>query len=678
MSEFLRVFNLKKIIMLICLIFINLGLFAYINIPKSNKALSEREIYTQEMYINTYQDNVNNVIERADNLQKFSIFNKGKTFTYSNIIRTANDFKRIVNVNVCADNSRAVEAFTDYYYTYYIAFFFLIVIIYDLFKYRENGMWQITYSTKDGREHTALTNIFIIVVGGLITVVIMAGSVFLYSLLLYGGINDLNNPIQNIKSFGKFTYPISKLQYVIMLIAVDSLVVVSLGLIVWTVFMMFRQRNYAVVFIAGFIGLECVLYNNIEINSIWNVLHFINVNNLLQLNEMLRTYINWGFGEYVFSVSSVVLFATFVITVILTCVACISGCSMHPYGKTTLWDRAVDVIIRMYQRILARVPQFIKELHKLVFSGHGLWFIAAVIFVVIYASSNGTMTYTDEQLLRDEMYLEHGGQDKEYIRAYTDEKIADAKSAMQKLTDLTALKDTSEAGEDWNERYFEANGEYQYARTKAAFCMEFSDKLKYIDDVKEQYGVNVWLISERGYSEIIGNGSAMRETMILIALLIAVMFMSSENIQLEYATGMEYILNSSVYGRDKRRIHKYISATTFFVLLSLVVFCIEYIYLYNAYGMPYLQAPALSLQSIYDKLGHGIYSLPFIKSMIVSTSIGGFIMFRSVIEIFLICIAMNVSLLIAYVSKGRMNRAFHVVSVVIMIAMVCYIRLKLI
>ena len=166
--------------------------------------------------------------------------------------------------------------------------------------------------------------------------------------------------------------------------------------------------------------------------------------------------------------------------------------------------------------------------------------------------------------------------------------------------------------------------------------------------------------------------------MILIALLIAVMFMSSENIQLEYATGMEYILNSSVYGRDKRRIQKYISATTFFVLLSLVVFCIEYIYLYNAYGMPYLQAPALSLQSIYDKLGHGIYSLPFIKSMIVSTSIGGFIMFRSVIEIFLICIAMNVSLLIAYVSKRRMNRAFHVVSVVIMIAMVGYIRLKLI
>ena len=93
MSEFLRVFNYKKIIILLCLMLINLGLFSYINIPKSRNGLTEREIYTHEKYLEKYYDNINDVIKNADNLQKFSIFNKKKTFTYSNIIRTADDFK---------------------------------------------------------------------------------------------------------------------------------------------------------------------------------------------------------------------------------------------------------------------------------------------------------------------------------------------------------------------------------------------------------------------------------------------------------------------------------------------------------------------------------------------------------------------------------------------------------
>ena len=68
MSEFLRVFNYKKIIILLCLMLINLGLFSYINIPKSRNGLTEREIYTHEKYLEKYYDNINDVIKNADNI----------------------------------------------------------------------------------------------------------------------------------------------------------------------------------------------------------------------------------------------------------------------------------------------------------------------------------------------------------------------------------------------------------------------------------------------------------------------------------------------------------------------------------------------------------------------------------------------------------------------------------
>ena len=132
---------------------INLFLFMYINVPKSANGQSEREINRYNKYIESYHDEIDSVIKNADYLQKFSIFNKGKTFTYSNILRTANDFRRIQNVEVSYDNSRAVESFVNYYYSYYIAFFFVLIIVYDLFKYRENGVWQITFCTRNGRDY---------------------------------------------------------------------------------------------------------------------------------------------------------------------------------------------------------------------------------------------------------------------------------------------------------------------------------------------------------------------------------------------------------------------------------------------------------------------------------------------------------------------------------------------
>ena len=677
MSEVKRVFNYKKIIMLAVFMCINLFLFMYINVPKSANGQSEREINRYNKYIESYHDEIDSVIKNADYLQKFSIFNKGKTFTYSNILRTANDFRRIQNVEVSYDNSRAVESFVNYYYSYYIAFFFVLIIVYDLFKYRENGVWQITFCTRNGRDYISAANIVVVITAAVLSVVAMALSTFVCSLVLYGGVGELGNPIQNIYSFGKFTYPISKLQYVILLIAANSLLIAALGLIIWAVFVMFRQRNYAVVCIAVFIGLESFLYKNIEYNSILNGLHYINVVSVLHLNEVLRTYINWGFKEYVFHVSSVVTFSILVVSAIAAIIAYEKCGVMRPYGKVSLWSRIAGAVNRMYQRMLSRMPQLMNEIHKLVFSGHGVWYIAVVLFVAIYFSGNGYMTYTDTEILKDEMYLEHGGKDKEYIREYTNEKLTDLKNAMAALNELIAEKDSGNVSDDWEDRYYDANGEYQYARVRAGYVQEFADKLEYLDGVKEQYGVDAWLISERGYAEIIGSNSVVRETIILITLVAVIMLMAQENIEIEYTTGVEYILNSSVNGRKSRKIKKYISLIIFALVLCVVTYGIEYYCMYHRYGMPYMHAPSLSLQVISYKLGKGIYSLPAVKKLVISMSVGGFIAFKTVIYILCVCIAANAGLLMSYLTKGKINRAFNIAVIVMMIVVFGYIRIKL-
>ena len=287
------------------------------------------------------------------------------------------------------------------------------------------------------------------------------------------------------------------------------------------------------------------------------------------------------------------------------------------------------------------------------------------------------MTYTDTEILKDEMYLEHGGKDKEYIREYTNEKLTDLKNAMAALNELIAEKDSGNVSDDWEDRYYDANGEYQYARVRAGYVQEFADKLEYLDGVKEQYGVDAWLISERGYAEIIGSNSVVRETIILITLVAVIMFMAQENIEIEYTTGVEYILNSSVNGRKSRKIKKYISLIIFALVLCAVTYGIEYYCMYHRYGMPYMQAPSLSLQVISDKLGKGIYSLPAVKKLVISMSVGGFIAFKTAIYILCVCIAANAGVLMSYLTKGKINRAFNIAVIVLMIAVFGYIRIKL-
>ena len=76
-----------------------------------------------------------------------------------------------------------------------------------------------------------------------------------------------------------------------------------------------------------------------------------------------------------------------------------------------------------YQRVFAKYPVVLKELHKLVITGKALWAVAALIIIAAYFSTTGQMTFTDAQKEYDKMYLEHGGKEYGYIEDYVQERL---------------------------------------------------------------------------------------------------------------------------------------------------------------------------------------------------------------------------------------------------------------
>ena len=179
--------------------------------------LQLKQLRSKLEYLNGYETSIDTVMANAENMKRFRIFSKQNTFSYSNILRTAQDFERVQNVELKLDNDKGADAFVHYNLMYYIAAALMVAVIYSLFDERENGMWQIVHNTPNGRTVLALKRLLLLAGGSFAILFLLYGTTFLTAMLLYGGVKDLTNPVQTFVDFGKFTYTLSKSAYILRL-----------------------------------------------------------------------------------------------------------------------------------------------------------------------------------------------------------------------------------------------------------------------------------------------------------------------------------------------------------------------------------------------------------------------------------------------------------------------------
>ena len=270
--------------------------------------LQLKQLRSKLKYLNGYEASIDTVMANAENMKRFRIFSKQNTFSYSNILRTAQDFERVQNVELKLDNDKGADVFVHYNLMYYIAAALMVAVIYSLFDERENGMWQIVHNTPNGRTVLALKRLLLLAGGSFAILFLLYGTTFLTAMLLYGGVKDLANPVQTFVDFGKFTYTLSKGAYILRLFFLSWFILATFSIILWALFMAFRNRNHTLICTAAFVGIEILVYQKIEVQSVYNVFHYINVVSFLKISDLYSTYINWGFQNYVFSVFSVALF----------------------------------------------------------------------------------------------------------------------------------------------------------------------------------------------------------------------------------------------------------------------------------------------------------------------------------------------------------------------------------
>ena len=669
MQELRRVLSLKKLMLIVLVAVCNIIFFLYANKPVTDDNILEKETIQHETYLNEYSQNIDTIISNAEKLKKYSIFTKAGTFSYANILRTSEDFERVKNVEVFKDEYKGVKNFTSYYYQYFFTMALMISIVYAFFAQRDNGMWVLTYGSSGGRARYALKQTFVLICAGALIHTIMYWSTFICSMLQNGGFADLNNPIQNVEQFAKFTYPLSKIQYVMLLYCVSLICINCISLIMWAFFVLFRNRNYALIVILIFSAIEQFIYYHIDVHSVWNVLHYINIINLININGTLSSYRNWGTGTFVFPVFSVIIFVLIILTCVMVYISVYVFDIKKPNKNTSYVKRVTDKISAVYQRMIFHMPNIVKELHKLIFTNRCVWIIVVMIGVSVYVCSTGQYYYTDDNMYMDRQYIEHGGIEysyfQEYIENLQEEKIS-IETKLEKYSELMNSGDADVAD------YVSMKQKQQQIVNELKTAQEYEDKIQYIENVQKSYGRQAWMISDRGYEVILGEKGLYRRIMIILALLCGIMLISSDGESLEYKSGMILLERSSAYGRKNIKRNKYVANALFTFSITVAMYSIEYILMKKTYGMPFINAPVISLTFVGNKLATGVYMNGLVYNFILNATIRQLMLVEFFIRLIIAIIIMIAMMWVGRITKGK-NKTFTLIAMVIVVICVCIV-----
>lgn len=549
-----------------------------------------KEYKEKSDYIDGYTESVKAVITNASNMKKFSVF--GTSESIANINKTENDYKRIENVQVRELNSRAVEQFLKNDISIYIVLALMIYIIYIIYEYRDNGMWQIIYTAVNGRMRIAVKDIAAVGLGALFVSLTMQLCGLVSMLVVYGGWDSLTEPVQCLKGYNNFTYPISVMTYLFIRYMIISLIVIAIVLVISLVFALCRKRISSIVLVGIIAGAEAFAYQNISMQGRLRIFKKINIINVMNVSNILRKYDNIMIAGVPVSMVNVLCMVCIIIAVISAIFLALLGKVIRPGRSAGFIGKMIEKIGHVVQRILSRIPHFWKEMYKFLITARGWIVICVVVFITIFICNNQKIAYSEDEKKRDEYYQQYGGRDYSGFTSLIEQRQNDVYEAQAKLDTAREQYERGELSEDDVSRYV-----YNLMDAERLLdnMSEYMQQIEYVSQIKEQYGIDAYVMSQRGYDQIFGSKGTTRKLLIYIILGFGVVLIAETENSVEYKNGMNMLIGSSKKGRRWEHTVKAAAVCILVGVSAFLLYIIEMIIMYKAYGMPYINAPLISL-----------------------------------------------------------------------------------
>lgn len=343
-------------------------------------------------YLSGYGKYLAGIQSQSELQSQSSLFGKPGSFARRNLAKTAEDFEKILGVQVEFGNSRGLERWLDFGLGDYFHLLAIAVIVMSFLEERRRGLWPAVRATCGGRGRLGLTRLGILLTGSLLATVLYSFLPFAVSMCFHGGWGDLTRPLQSVESFGTCPLKISIVQWLLQFFAMKVLSGVLIGLLLWCVLGSITNPQFSVAVLGTTLAAEFVLYEYLPVQSFLNILKYFNIFAYVHTSTLYTDYLNVNLFGFPVGIRTIAWWGLGAVGSLGVLWMIFIQRKRRPEGNRDHLSRASVMVNRVLDVVRSRLSIGGWEGYKTLVYQYGL-LLLALVFVI-----SGKLTFLDSDI----------------------------------------------------------------------------------------------------------------------------------------------------------------------------------------------------------------------------------------------------------------------------------------
>ena len=569
------------------------------NLKENGKKNISDELTDNMNYINGYGEFIENTLLNAEKSQQFSIFNKADDYTMRNINKIYKDYIKLRKVKPQIVNQRAFISYGNNIAL--ISMFVIFIILYMLFnmqKEYDNREILFSYSAPKGRFALAVRRNIIITITAIILTIAFNLVIYILSNMLYGYV-DYTAPVQSVSSYSKCSMNIPIITELFLNVLETGIGLALIAMLTNLVFNIMYNKYISICFLGGLFFIEWRAALLVQNNSVNRILANINLYRIIDYSTYHKKYQNINIFNYPISSHVLIFTITLVLFVAFFLLSALTYAKRYPYRKQ-FFAKVKNNIEIMSGKVFCKLGFVYFELYKLLIRGKKLFIIIAFILAEIILIYGTRVDFPARQRQMDRIYEEYGGDDWERFNGYVQNYENEISQAEVYIEDI---KGVSADDENAHNIFMEAESLNSDLNEKRKILSEYKHITERKERIEADKGLVVYAMSDRGYDEIYGSNSYIREAGIIIMLIVITVIISSGYYIEEEQSGVDRLIKCSESGIAKVYNMKLYILSAVITGVSVLFIFIDMFFMAKLYGFKYINAPLVSITFMESRAG---------------------------------------------------------------------------
>lgn len=546
-------------------------------------------ILAQLDYIDSYPSFIGEMKDRADEQATFSVFGDKNGFSYKNIYKTADDYRRLADTELKIGNDYPLTSVFSYKATDWFLVLMIFLLCFFIFREeREKGLYNLVRTSRFGKLKTVCAKLTSMLIITALLSFVMVFITFVMSTLLFGRW-ELDRPIQSIAEMRNCIFPISCDEFCLLFILGKILAMLFIAAIFAVVYILISNSALTHIVSFGIIGAEFVLYSAIPSYASFNLPKYINIFYFLS-GEFFGNYLNLNIFGIPFRAD---LFVPAVFGIMFAAgiaVASIVFTRESQEVRSSAIVAKLSAIKQKHSKIAGSTAVIHGEFYKYLISGKAA-VILLVILILGVSSSIGTVRYSvtePEEIAYHNYILQFQGE----LTPEKNKQVKEYRDYFSKLENkIEKIQNDKKMSERTKE--FAVKSIENILSTQGEGFKRLDEQYKRMKKLKKQ-GVDAQLLDEIVYPEFVSNNT--REWNNLALNLLFLLLTIPLIYTFEYRKNMIDLLQATRNGRRKlfrAKLTVALLSAAFTFAAAYVPYFVRFI---STFGEKYLGAPIICLE----------------------------------------------------------------------------------